>query len=120
MSPPVSPGTISSPAELVAALNRRSLRAVPTLEALAALGIPDELIAGLQALVDGGEDARAVAVIFLYVVCDSPAGSGFDRQRRRLILSAYKKLRPQAAAVGAVRRVWQDWDAICGATPDGP
>lgn len=114
MVPPVSLGTISSPAELVSALDQRSLPAVPTLEALAALGIPDELIAGLRALVDGGEDARAVAVIFLYLVCESPAGNGFDRQRRRLIVSAYKKLRPRAAAVGAVRRVWQHWDPIGG------
>ena len=117
---PVSPGTINSPAELVAVLNHCSLPAVPTLEELAALGTPDEIVAGLRALVDGGEDARAVAVIFLSLVCESSAGNGFDRQRRRLILSAYKQLRPRAAAVGAVRRVWQDWDAICGATPAGP
>ncbi|MDE0026299.1 MAG: VIT and VWA domain-containing protein [Spirochaetaceae bacterium] len=117
MVPPVSPATISSPAELVAALNHRSLPAVPTLEALAALGIPDELIAGLRALVDGGEDARAVAVIFLYVVCESPAGNGIDRHRRRLILSAYKKLRPRAAAVDAVRRICQDWHPFGGGAP---
>ena len=111
MVPPVSPGTISSPAELVAVLNQPSLPAVPTLEELAALGIPDELIAGLRALVDGGEDSLAVAVIFLYVVCESPAGNGFDRRRRRMILSAYKTLGPRAAAV---RRVWQDWNRIGG------
>ncbi len=112
MVAPVSPGTIGSPAELVAALNQRLLPAVPTLEELAALGTPDEIIAGLRALVDGGEDARAVAVIFLYVVCESTAGDGLDRQRRRLILAAYKKLRPRAAAVAAVRRVWQDGNPI--------
>ena len=116
-SPPGSSGTIGSPAELVTALNRRSLPAVPTLEDLAALGIPNELIARLRELVDGGEEARAVAIIFLYLVCESPAGNGFGRRWRRLILSAYKKLRAPAAAVRAVRRVWQDWDPIGGGTP---
>ena len=53
-----------------------------------------------------------VAVIFLYLVCESPAGNGFDRWQRRLILSAYKKLRAPAATVGAVRHVWQDWNPI--------
>lgn len=92
---------------------------MPTLEALAALGIPDELIAVLRALVAGGEDARAVAVILLYVVCESPAGNGFDRRWRRLTLSAYKKLRPPSAAVAAVRRVWQDWEANKGLRASG-
>ena len=120
VAPPVSPGTISSPAELVTALNQRSLPGVPTLEELAALGIPDNLIDGLRELVDGGEDARAVAVILLYLVCESPAGNGLDRWRRRPILSAYKKLRARAATVGAVRRVWQDWDPIGGGTSACP
>ena len=120
MVAPGSPGTIRSPADLVAALDQRSLPAVPTLEELAALGIPDELVAGLRELVDGGADARAVAVIFLYLVCESSAGNGFDRRSRRLILSAYKKLRTRAAAVGAVRRVWQDWIPIGGDAPAGP
>ena len=118
--PPGSSGTIGSPTELVAALNGRSVPAVPTLEELVALGIPNELIARLRELVDGGEDARAVAVIFLYLVCESPAGDGFDRRWRRLILSAYKKLRAPAAAVRAVQRVWQDWDPIGGGTPACP
>ena len=118
--PPASPGTISSPAELVTTLNQRSLPAVPTLEDLAALGIPDEFIDRLRELVDGGEDARAVAVIFLYLVCESPAGNGIDRRRRRPILSAYKKLRARAATVGAVRRVWQDWDQSGGGTSSCP
>ena len=109
--PPGSPATIGSPAELVTALNRRSLPAVPTLDDLVSLGIPNELVAGLRELVDGGEDAGAVAVIFLYLVCESPAGNGFDRWQRRLILSAYKKLRAPAAPVGAVRlaRLEPDW-----------
>ena len=74
------------------------------------LGIPDEIGDALQDLVDEGEDASAVAVIFLYLICGSPAGSSLDRPRRRLILAAYKKLVPGAATVDAVRRVWQDWD----------
>ncbi len=66
-------------------------------------------------MADTGEDARAVAVIFLYLICESPAGSGLDRRQRRLILSAYKKLRAGAATLSAVRGVWQDWDL--GAAP---
>ena len=71
-------------------------------------------------LVEQGEDARAVAVIFLYLICESPAGSGLDRRRRRLILSAYKKLAPGTATIGAVRRVWQGWDPPDGGAMAGP
>ena len=109
-APDPMPGTIRSPVEIVAALNERSLSAMPTLDDLADLGIPDEIGDSLQDLVDEGEDASAVAVIFLYLICGSPAGSSLDRPRRRLILAAYKKLAPGTAAIDAVRRVWQDWD----------
>ena len=63
----------------------------------------------LRDLVDAGEDAHAVAVIFLYLICQSPASSGLDRRQRRLILSAYKRLRPGKATATAVRRVWRAW-----------
>ena len=114
-APDPMPGTIRSPVEIVAAMNEHSLPAMPTLDDLAALGIPDEFIDRLRELADTGEDARAVAVIFLYLICESPAGSGLDRRQRRLILSAYKKLRAGAATLSAVRGVWQDWDL--GAAP---
>ncbi len=109
-APDPMPGTIRSPVEIVAAMNEHSLPDMPTLDDLAALGIPDEFIDRLRELADTGEDARAVAVIFLYLICESPAGSGLDRRQRRLILSAYKKLRAGAATLSAVRGVWQDWD----------
>ncbi len=109
-------GTIGSPIEIVAALNEHSLPAVPGLDDLVGLGIPDELIAALLELVDAGEDARIVAVILLYLICESPAGNGLDRRQRRLILAAYKKHRASAATVGAVRRVWRDWDQGGGVT----
>ena len=118
--PDFMPGTPRSPIEIIAALNEGSFRSVPTLGDLVALGIPDELIDGLRKLVDEGEDARAVAVIFLYLICESPAGSGLDRRRRRLILSAYKKLAPGTATIGAVRRVWQGWDPPDGGAMAGP
>ena len=59
---------------------------------------------------NGDEDPTAVVIVFLYLLCESPAGSDLDRRQRRLILSAYKKLQAGAATVSAVRRVWQDWD----------
>ena len=104
------PQIITSTTEIVAALNERSLPALPTLDYLAALGTPDELIEDLRKLVNGDEDPTAVVIVFLYLLCESPAGSDLDRRQRRLILSAYKKLAPRAATVSAVRRVWQDWD----------
>ena len=110
LAPPPRPQTLRSPIEIVAALNERSLPALPTLDYLAALGTPDELIEDLRKLVNGDEDPTAVVIVFLYLLCESPAGSDLDRRQRRLILSAYKKLAPRAATVSAVRRVWQDWD----------
>ena len=110
------PEESASANEIVAALNERPFPSVSALDDLAALGVPDELIDGLRELVDEGEDARAVAIIFLYLIRESPAGSGLDRRQRRLILSAYKKLAPGAATIDAVRRVWQDWDGSDGGT----
>jgi len=116
----------TSPTELVAALNDRSLPVVPMLDELAALGTPGAVIDELEKLVDAGEDARAVAVIFLYLICESPAGNGLERRQRRLILAAYKKLAPGTATIDAVRRVCQDWDppgggaAACPSPPGRP
>ena len=129
MSPPAErvlselaplPATITGSTEIVTALNEGPLPAVPTLDDLSALGLPDELIEGLWELVDNGENARAVAIIFLYLLSGSPAGSALDRRQRRLILSAYKKLQASAATVSAVRRVWNDWDPPGGGAPACP
>ena len=111
---------ITSPAELVAALHEHRLPAAPTLADLASLGMPDEIIECLRELVEGGEDTRVVAIIFLYLISESPAGSNLDRQQRRMIGFAYKKLRASAATVSAVRRVWQDWDRPGGGAPARP
>ena len=105
---------ITSPIEFVEALNAHPLPAVPTLDDLWARGFPDEIIEDLWGLVESDDDSRTVAIIFLYLLRGSPAGSTLDRQQRRLILSAYKKLSPDAATVGAVRRVWQEWDPSGG------
>ncbi|MDE0221757.1 MAG: VIT and VWA domain-containing protein [Spirochaetaceae bacterium] len=118
--PESMPVSIGSPIDIVTALNERSLPAVPTLGDLAAFGMPEEIVDALGELVEQGEDARAVAVIFLYLTCESPAGSGLDRHQRRLILSAYKKLGARAATVDAVRRVLQTWDPIGGGTTACP
>ena len=102
---------ITSLIEFVEALNAHPLPAVPTLDDLWARDLPDEIIEDLWELVDeSGDDSRIVAIIFLYLLRGSPAGSTLDRQQRRLILSAYKKLSPDAETVSAVRRVWQEWD----------
>ena len=102
---------ITSPIEFVEALNAHPLPAVPTLDDLWARNLPDEIIEDLWELVDeSDDDSRTVAIIFLYLLRGSPAGSTLDRQQRRLILSAYKKLSPDAVTVGAVRRVWQEWN----------
>ena len=106
----IRPAPITSPIELVEALNAHPLPDVPTLDDLWARDLPDEIIEDLWELVESGDDSRIVAIIFLYLLRGSPAGSTLDRQQRRLILSVYKKLSPDAATVSAVRRVWQEWN----------
>ena len=105
---------ITSPIEFAEVLNAQPLPAVPTLDDLWDRGLPDEIIEDLWELVESDDDSRTVAIIFLYLLRGSPAGSTLDRQQRRLILSAYKKLSPDAATVGAVRRVWQEWNPSGG------
>ena len=107
---------ITSPIEFVEALNAHPLPAVPTLDNLWARGLPDEIIEDLEELVESDDDSRTVAIIFLYLLCGSPAGSTLDRQQRRLILSTYKKLSPDATTVSAVRCIWQEWDPPGGGT----
>ena len=104
--PPLPP---ISPEEFVAALNASPLPPAPTLDHLRARGVPDAVIEALEELLDGGLDSPTAALIFLYLLCHSPAGRTLERQQRRVILSAYKKRAPGAAAVSAVRRVWHDW-----------
>ena len=89
---------------------------MPTLDDLWARDLPDEIIEDLWELVESDDDSRTVAIIFLYLLRGSPAGSTLDRQQRRLILSAYKKLSPDAVTVSAVRRVWQEWNPPGGGT----
>ncbi|MDD9988284.1 MAG: hypothetical protein OXQ31_18560, partial [Spirochaetaceae bacterium] len=49
-----------------------------------------------------------------------PPPRGAAGRGRRLILSAYKKLAPGTATIGAVRRVWQGWDPPDGGAMAGP
>ena len=107
---------ITSPTEFVEALNAHPLPDVPTLDDLWARDLPDEVIEDLWESVESDDDSRTVAIIFLYLLCESPAGSTLDRQQRRLILSAYKKLSPDAVTVSAIRRVWQEWNPPGGGT----
>ena len=104
--PPLPP---ISPEEFVAALNASPLPPAPTLDHLLRRRLPYDVIEALEELLDGGLDSPTAALIFLYLLCHSPAGRTLERQQRRVILSAYKKRAPGAAAVSAVRRVWHDW-----------
>ena len=104
--PPLPP---ISPEEFVAALNASPLPPAPTLDHLLRRRLPSAVIEALEELLDGGLDSPTAALIFLYLLCQSPAGRTLERQQRRVILSAYKKRAPGAAAVSAVRRVWHDW-----------
>ena len=104
--PPLPP---ISPEEFVAALNASPLPTAPTLDDLLRRRLPSAVIEALEELLDGGLDSPTAALIFLYLLCHSPAGRTLERQQRRVILSAYKKQAPGAAAVSAVRRVWHDW-----------
>ena len=105
-APPLPP---ISPEEFVAALNASPLPPAPTLDHLLRRRLPSAVIEALEELLDGGLDSPTAALIFLYLLCHSPAGRTLERQQRRVILSAYKKRAPGAAAVSAVRRVWHDW-----------
>ena len=82
--------------------------------------MPIEIIECLRELIDRDEDDEAVAIVFLYLVCESAAGSDLDRRQRRLILSAYKKRQAGDTTVSAVRRVWHDWDPPGGGAPACP
>ena len=104
--PPLPP---ISPDEFVAALNASPLPPAPTLDDLLRRRLHSAVIEALVDLLDGGLDSPTAALIFLYLLCQSPAGRTLERQQRRVILSAYKKQAPAAAAVSAVRRVWHDW-----------
>ena len=114
--PASSPPLALTPAEFAAALKARPLPAAPALDDLLARGLPDEIAGKLRELADGGgEDPKTVTVVFLYLLCRSPAGTALALQQRRSILAAYRKLAPGAATVRAVRLVWQEWNASGGA-----
>jgi len=100
----------ATPAELVAALNERPMPPTPTFDYLAAR-LPGEVRDRLATLIDGGKDPESVVLVFLHLLSESEAGCALDRQRRRWILAAYKKLSVDDGTVGAVRRIWESWTA---------
>ena len=103
----------ATPAELVAELNEWPMPPLPAFDDLAAR-LPDEVRDGLAALIDGGEDAESVVIVFLYLLSESEAGRGLDRRRRRQILAAWKKLSVDDGTVGDVRRVRESWERTAG------
>ena len=103
----------ATPAELAAELNEWPMPPMPAFDDLAAR-LPDEVRDGLAALIDGGEDAESVVIVFLYLLAESEAGRALDRRRRRQILAAWKKLSVDDGTVGDVRRVRESWERAAG------
>ena len=87
---------------------------MPAFDDLAAW-LPDEIHEGLAALVDGGMDPESVVIVFLHLLSESEAGHALDRQRRRRILAARKKLSVNEGTVAAVRRILRESWAASGA-----
>ena len=104
----------ATPADLVAKLNEWPMPPMPAFDDLAAW-LPDEVREDLAALVDGGEDAESVVIVFLHLLSESEAGHALDRQRRRRILAARKKLSVDEGTVAAVRRILRESWAASGA-----
>ena len=104
----------TTPADLVAKLNEWPMPPMPAFDDLAAW-LPDEVREGLAALVDGGMDTESVVVVFLHLLSESEAGHALDRQRRRRILAARKKLSVDEGTVAAVRRILRESWATSGA-----
>lgn len=73
--------------------------------------LPDEIRDGFAALVDGGMDADSLLIVFLHLLSEAEAGGSLDRETRRHVLAAWKKLSPDADVVAAVWRVAQRWAA---------
>ena len=104
----------ATPADLVAKLNEWPMAPMPAFDDLAAW-LPDEVREGLAALVDGGMDTESVVIVFLHLLSESEAGHALDRQRRRRILAARKKLSVDEGTVAAVRRLLRESWAVSGA-----
>ena len=104
----------ATPADLVAKLNEWPMPPMPAFDDLAAW-LPDEVREGIAALVDGGMDTESVVVAFLHLLSESEAGHALDRQRRRRILAARKKLSVDEGTVAAVRRILRESWAASGA-----
>ena len=98
--------------EFVSAINAWPLPPTPSLDDLHARGIPVTIIRRLEALIDVGEDARAVIDAFLYLVCNSEAGLSLDRPQRRRLLRAYKDLSEPSVAARKVRNIWRTWSGV--------
>ena len=96
--------------EIIAKLNEWPMPPLPAFDDLAAW-LPNEIRDGFAALVDGGMDADSLVIVFLHLLSESAAGGALDREARRHILAAWKKLSPDAEMVAAVRRAGQRWAA---------
>jgi len=89
-----------------------SLPPVPTLNELAALGMPSDLAKELKELVNDGADSQNVAITLLKIVAESSSlRAEFDGQMRRQIRIFYEKQQVATRTTRAVRHVWQQWHA---------
>ncbi len=73
--------------------------------------LTDEIRDGFAALVDSGMNADSLVIVFLHLLSQAEAGGALDREARRYILAAWKKLSPDADTVAAVRQVGLRWAA---------
>ena len=96
--------------QIIAKLNEWPMPPLPAFDDVVAW-LPDEIRDGFAALVDGGMDADSLLIVFLHLLSESEAGGSLDRETRRHVLAAWKKLSPDADVVAAVWRVAQRWAA---------
>lgn len=100
---------ISGADPLVARLNAKADSSLPSLEDLADLGVPENVLAMLRDLVDRGTREAVVVAAFLHVLTESDARNAFDREMLRYILKAWKTAMPDRSVMDAVTRAFDAW-----------
>jgi len=97
------------PASLIALLNRRQMPPLPTLDDLAAAGLPEPIVAKLRGLIAGGAPESAVTLAFLYLLVQSPESGAVARQVKRLILKSFRHAAPPRTLIESVTAASEEW-----------